>query len=153
MDALATQLSAMEWKYASQDTAAKEELTRRIALEGKRLGMITYSDLVRGIVFRVESVDGGRPYEIDVHDWSGFDRVLIGDFLGAISTESYIEGGFLATALVVNKLEFKPSDHFFQWMVKLGVLPAGDEDALLAFWIEHVNRAHIWYARHYDPAA
>lgn len=147
MDALATQLSAMEWKYATQDPAAKSELTRRIAAAGKRLGMITYSDLVRGIVFRVATVNGGQPYEIDVQDWSGFDRVFIGDFLGAISAESYVEAEFLATALVVNKLEFKPSDHFFDWMVGLGVLRPNDEDAVLAFWIEHVNRAHNWYAR------
>jgi hypothetical protein len=138
----------MEWRYASQDPAAQAELTRRIAREGKRLGMITYSDLARGVVFHVPDVNGGRPYEINVQEWTGFDRVFIGDFLGAISSASYIEAGFLATALVVNKAEFKPSNHFFEWMVGLGVLRPNDEDALLTFWIEHVNRAHNWYARH-----
>jgi hypothetical protein len=148
VDHLARQLSAMQWKYADHDSAAKQELAARIAREGKRLGMITYSDLVSGVVFRVPHVNGGRPYEIDVRDWTGFDRAFIGDFLGAISATSYIEADFLATALVVNKLEFKPSDHFFEWMVSLGVLAPGDDEALLAFWIDHVNRAHNWYARH-----
>src|SRR6266446_5422748 len=106
MDELATQLAAIEWRYANQDPVAKAELTRRIANEGKRLGMITYSDLVRGVRFRIPSVKNGEPFEIDVREWSGFDRAMLGDFLGAISADSYAEATFLATALVVNKVEF-----------------------------------------------
>ena len=97
MDPLGEYLGTVTWKYAGQDSEAKAELTRRISEAGRRLQMITYSDLVRGIRFRIPSINSGQPYEIDTADWTGFDRAMIGDFLGAISAESYAAGGFLAS--------------------------------------------------------
>ncbi|CAN5122563.1 hypothetical protein BH23GEM4_BH23GEM4_24500 [soil metagenome] len=76
------------------------------------------------------------------------DRAVLGSFLGAISAESYLQGGFLATAIVVNRSEFKPSDQFFNWMKDLEVLPDLKEDTVLAFWASQVNRAHNWYSSH-----
>lgn len=148
MDALAAKLASIEWRYAPQDEAAKTELTSRIAKAGRKLGLITYSDLARGVQFRLRSIHNGAPFTIDVQEWTGLDRAILGDFLGAISADSYREAQFLATALVVNKAEFKPSDQFFKWMKELGALPDTREDTVLAFWAEQVNRAHNWYARH-----
>jgi hypothetical protein len=76
---------------------------------------------------------------------SEFDRGMVGEFLGNISTRSYCAHGFMASALVVSRLEYKPSDLFFEWMVRLNVLPNTNQDTVLKFWIEHVNKAHNWY--------
>lgn len=148
MDELAERLAAINWKYADKDPAAKAELASRIAQAGRELRLITYSDLVRGVQFHLSNVRGAEPFEIDVEDWTGLDRAIVGEFLGSISEDSYREGGFLATALVVNKSELKPSDQFFIWMKELGVLPNTREDTVLLFWIEQVNLAHQWYRTH-----
>jgi hypothetical protein len=113
--------------------------------------LITYSDLVRGVTFRLPTVNGGVPFQIDVSDWSDLNRAILGDFLGAISAETYVEAGFLATALVVNKQEFMPRDQFFKWMNQLGALPDRKQDTVLAFWADQVNKAHNWYARRSPP--
>jgi hypothetical protein len=151
MDDLATKLGAIKWRYADQDAAAKAELARRIGAKGRKLGLVTYSDLVRGVTFRLPNVNNGVPFQIDTDEWTGLHRAILGDFLGAISADSYREAGFLATALVVNKLEYTPSDQFFKWMEELGVLPDLREDTVLAFWAQQVNKAHNWYRRNETP--
>lgn len=148
MDELAQKLAAVEWTYADGDPDTKVELAERIAAAGHELGLITYSDLVEGITFRLANVNKGVPFQIDTLAWTGLDRAIVGDFLGAISADSYREAGFLATALVVNKAELKPSEPFFRWMLSLGVLPDLTEDTVLAFWADHANRAHKWYRAH-----
>jgi hypothetical protein len=150
---LTAALRSARWKFAEADPAAKTELARRIADAGRKLQLITYSDLVRGITFRLPTVNGGVPFQIDVSDWSDLDRAILGDFLGAISTETYLQAGFLATALVVNKQEFMPSDQFFKWMNQLGALPNRKQDTVLAFWADQVNKAHNWYSRRQPAAA
>jgi hypothetical protein len=137
--------AAMEWTY--EDPRAGHELTRRIAEKGRKQGLIIYSELVRGVEFRLPNVAHGAPYTIDVFEWTGLDRAILGSFLGRISADSYQEGGFLATALVVNKSGYRPSDQFFEWMEKLGVLPDLSDDTVLAFWADQCNKAMKWYAR------
>jgi hypothetical protein len=44
---------------------------------------------------------------------------------------SYRKAKFMASALAINKMEFKPSYHFFTWMKELGVLSGRDVDD---FW-------------------
>ena len=146
MDDIARKMAAVQWSYGGRDPVALAELEQRIAEAGRKLGMVTYSDLVKGVTFRLPNVKRGQPFQINVYEWSGLDRAVLGEFLGYISTRSYREHGFMASALVVNKAEYKPSDHFFQWMKTLDVLPDLEEDTVLRFWIEHVNKAHTWYA-------
>ncbi|MCK9418280.1 MAG: hypothetical protein M0R70_02760 [Nitrospirae bacterium] len=141
-DELCQKMKAINWKWADKDPNALQVLEGRIADAGSMLGIVVYSDLVRGIDFHVPTVNNGNAYRIQTHEWSGFDRGLIGEFLGYISMRSYCEHGFMASALVVNKIEFKPSDHFFQWMETLNVLPDTTDDTVLKFWIEEVNKAH-----------
>jgi len=81
-----------------------------------------------------------------MYNWSGLDRAILGDFLGYISMRSYEEAGFMASALVVSRSEYKPSDLFFEWMKELNVLPNTDKDTILAFWADQVNKGHNWYS-------
>ncbi len=53
-----------------------------------------------------------------------------------------------SSALVVNRAEYKPSDIFFEWMEYLNVLPDLEEETVLAFWANEVNKAHNWYKSH-----
>lgn len=144
-DELIRRMAAIDWKFADQDPAALSELEARIAETGRNLALITYSDLVEGVVFRVPTIKDGAPYQISIYDWSGLDRLLIGDFLGYISTRSYRAHGFMASALVIGKAAYKPSDHFFQWMRDLQLLADTREETVLAFWAGQVNKAHNWY--------
>ena len=59
--------------------------------------------------------------------------------------QSYLTAGFMASALVIARLESKPSDIFFEWMKDLGVLPDLKEDTVLAFWSNQVKKSHHWY--------
>ncbi len=145
MDAIAQTMAAIAGNYGDKDPRALGELERRIAEAGRKLAMITYSDLVSGIMFTISTVNEGKPFQINIYEWSGLDRAVLGEFLGFISTRSYRDHGFMASALVVNKAEYKPSDHFFQWMKTLNILRDLEEDTVLRFWIDHVNKAHNWY--------
>jgi hypothetical protein len=138
--------AGMNWQY--EDPVARAELTRRIRQTGAKQKLIVYSDLVRGVAFHVPNIKHAATYLIDTSEWEGLDRALLGSFLGQISAESYMQAGFLASALVVNKSGFRPSDQFFEWMEELGVLPNLTEDTVLAFWADQVNKAHNWYSKH-----
>lgn len=137
-----------QWKWADKDPHAAEELTHRIIQAGQRRQFVPYSELVEGIEFRIPTIQQGRPYTIDTGEWAGFERALLGEFLGLISTESYRAGGFHATAIVVGKSESMPSSHFFEWMEHLGVLPDTKEGTVLRFWAEQVVLAHAYYKTH-----
>jgi hypothetical protein len=65
--------------------------------------------------------------------------------LGKISADSYLEAGFMASALAVTKGEREPSRLFFEWMKELDVLPNLRKDTVLAFWADQVNKAHSHY--------
>ncbi|MFL6334105.1 MAG: hypothetical protein ACJ754_12400 [Pyrinomonadaceae bacterium] len=144
-DELCKKMRDENWKWADKDPHALAILEGKIAEVGRTLGMITYSDLVKGVDFHLPNVRNGQAYRVPIHDWSGFDRGMVGEFLGYISMRSYCEHGFMASALVVNRLEYKPSDLFFEWMVRLNVLPETNEGTVLKYWIEQVNKAHNWY--------
>lgn len=146
IDQLSAALSNLRWTFSSADPMAKWELHRRIAATGRKRGLITYSDLVAGVSFTLPTVNRGAPFQIDITDWSDLDRLVLGDFLGAISTDRYLRAGFLATAIVVNKQEWTPSDHFFKWIADLGVIKSRKPEDVIPFWIEQVNKAHDWYS-------
>ena len=103
MDNIVRRMEKLSWIYGDKDPDALHELEERIAAAGQNLALITYSDLVRGVVFHVPNIGNGQAYEITVSNWSGLDRALIGDFLGYISTRSYLRARFMASALVVNR--------------------------------------------------
>lgn len=146
MDEIAKKMADVSWVYADRDPNALSILEERICQTGKRLQLITYSDLVKGVEFHLPNIRGGAAYQISIYDWSGLDRAILGEFLGYISMRSYNEARFMASALVVSRSEYKPSDLFFEWMKTLKVLPNTNKDTILAFWAEQVNKAHNWYS-------
>jgi len=99
MDAVARRMMEVKWSFADKDANALDTLAQRIADAGRREDVVTYSDLVRGLEFHLPTVQNGIPYRIDVHDWSGLDRSIIGEFLGYLSMQTYIEHGFMASGL------------------------------------------------------
>ena len=143
-------IAAMEeitWPYASNDQAnALQDLQDRICKTG-RLGvsLISYSNLVSGISFRFSNVRDGEPFVIDVQNWDGLERRIIGDCLGYISYVSYRDHDFMASALVAGLAWNKPSELFFEWMESIGAIPNMDEDTIDSFWIDQVNKAQAWY--------
>jgi hypothetical protein len=116
MDSIARKLTETGWTYGDKDPSALAILEGRVAKAGRRLGLITYSELVKGVTFHLPNVRRGAAYEIQTYDWKGLDRAIVGSFLGHISARSYIRAGFMASALVVNKGEYRPSQHFFDFM-------------------------------------
>ena len=147
MDAVTRQLVSCEWKYAPQDPAALEELTRRIEDAARREGLINYSDLVQGLTFHLSTVNDGRPFEIDTHSWTELHRRILGGFLGSIAANSYVEHGFLASAVAVSKETRNPSEPFFAWAHGLGLLEDNTELGRLAFWNDQLKRAYRTYGR------
>jgi hypothetical protein len=145
MDEIARKMAEIEWIYADKDPRALSTLEEKIADTGRKLGLITYSELVKGVDFHLPNVRKGEAYRIQIYDWTGLDRAILGEFLGYISSRSYQEAGFMASALVVNSTGYEPSDQFFEWMERLGVLPDTNKDTVLAFWADQVHKAHNWY--------
>ncbi|MDE2839832.1 MAG: hypothetical protein OXM03_04315 [Chloroflexota bacterium] len=139
-------LRSLTWEYAPHDLDALAVLRERIADTGKRFGLISYTDLVRGVSFHYPNINSGEAYRIETYDWSGLDRLIIGDCLGYLAKESYIDAGFFSSALVIGRLESRPSDNFFEWMESLEVLPDTRENTILRFWTEQVRLAHHWFA-------
>lgn len=142
MDEIEQKMNAINWTYAEGDPDALAELQRRIQDTARREDLITYSDLVKGVVFHLPNLNKGRPFQIDIHEWSPLDRALLGEFLGYISTLSYRRAKFMASAIVVGKDGYRPSEYFFSWMKQLGVLGGRDVDE---FWQEQVSKAHDWF--------
>ena len=137
----------IRWHYADRDPHALEELEQRIAAVGRRRGLVTYSDLVRGVIFELPNLrDGERT--VDVSDWQDLDRAVVGDFLGYISLRSYEQGRFFSSALVVSKMDGSPSEGFYSLLKELGLISSGRTDKAMYLWAEHVAKAHTWFSQH-----
>lgn len=145
MDVIEQRLRETQYQYADKDPTALGQLRDRVVQTGRRFGLISYTDLVRDVEFHYPNINHGRAHQIRGWEWSGLDRRIVGDCLAYISMESYVEARFMASALVIGRLESRPSDMFFEWMESLGVLPDTREDTVLAFWSDQVRRAHHWY--------
>ena len=136
------------WHYAPGDGAARGEVGRRLARVGRERQLISYSDLVAGVTFRLPNVQGGDPLCLGVPDWTDLHRAIIGDFLGYLSMESWQRGEFLASALAVSKATTEPSEGFRALLKEIDLLPAGGKMELIIFWSEQVRKAHDWFGSH-----
>ena len=96
--------------HFDDDAAALKELNVRLGAAGRRENVITYSELVRGIIFHLPTVFGGAPIELGVPEWSELHRAIIGGCLGRTACDSYAQGQFLVSALAVSKVTGEPSE-------------------------------------------
>jgi hypothetical protein len=145
MDSTLKKFRALPWHYAPADSAARFELKQRLARVGRGEQLVTYSDLVAGVTFRLPNVQGGHPFQLGVPDWTDLHRAIIGDFLGYLSMESWEQGRFLASALAVSKTTTEPSEGFRALLKEVDLLPAGGKTELILFWSDQVRKAHAWF--------
>jgi hypothetical protein len=144
---LLEKLKSFEWPIPNQDKTSYQEIKRRIADAGRRRKLLTYSELVNGIEFRIPSLNNGKPFRLNIGGWTGQDRYIIGQFLGKLSCETYEHYGFMANAMVVDALESRPSKNFFHWMEYVAAIPSNDETDILRFWADQLQKAQKWYRR------
>jgi len=147
MDPVLEAFHNIEWRYAKGDPKALEGLEERIAVAGRKRSLITYSDLVRGIAFKLPNL-GEPTLTIDVADWRELDRAIVGDFLGYISMRSYDRANCFSSALVVSKNDGTPGDGFYNLLKQLGLIPNLKSKKALDIWAEHVGKAHTWFSKH-----
>jgi len=139
------ELERTRWRYADGDLAALRELRRRMdAIGGEPEKFLNYTELVDGIEFRLANVNGGVPHRIGA--WDELDRALVGDFLGRLVVDSYRDGGFFVSALVVSKEEKTPGKGFYELARQVGTLKSKDKLVELEFWMKHVKLAREWYS-------
>lgn len=146
MDKISERFQTISWHYAPRDPEAQAQLETRIAEVGRREDLITYSDLVRGVTFRLSNLTDSA-HQIDPSDWQDLDRAIVGDFLGYLSMKSYESAGFFSSALVVSKRDGTPGEGFYAFLRELGLISKSKTDKAMFLWADHVKRAHEWYAQ------
>jgi hypothetical protein len=146
MDKILERFRSMTWNYAPKDPVARAELDQRIAEVGRKRGLITYSDLVRGVTFDLANLREPQ-HQIDTTDWQDLDRAILGDFLGYLSMESYERAGFFSSALVVGKQAGSPGEGFYNLLKELGLIASSKTDKAMYLWADHVAKAHTWYSK------
>ena len=139
-------LESMTWPYADRDPAALSALGDRLVQVGRRADLITYTDLVRGVTFRLPNVDNGHPFELGVPEWRDVDRDILGDCLGRLCVDSYRAGGFLISALAKARETGEPSEGFWNLVRAADLFQSKNAEKRLLFWMEQVKKAHAWYA-------
>lgn len=148
MDRVAARLARYSWPYAEQDPHALTEIARRVAAVGRQESLITYTDIVSGIDFRIRTVNGGEALRLGVPEWEILHRAIIGDFLGRLCLDTYQAAQFMGSALVVASDTQQPSAGYRQLMRELGLLRGQTEAEFLAHWIPQTRKAYAWYAKH-----
>lgn len=146
MDRVAQRLAQYSWPYADQDPSALAEIGRRVAEAGRKQELITYSELVTGIDFHIPSVNHGRPVRLGVPEWTDLHRAIIGDFLGRLCVDTWADGQFIGSALVVAAEARQPSFGYTDFMKQLGLLRGNSESEFLQHWVSETHKAYEWYA-------
>lgn len=148
MDKTAIILEDTQWVYSDQDTQALDKLRSLLQKTARKKTVITYSELVGGITFNIDSINNGQPYQIQTDHWQDLDRVIIGDFLGKLASESYRDYGFMISALSVDASTMSPSMYFFRWAKELGLLKDDSEEGRDIFWNMQLQKAYA--TKYYD---
>lgn len=134
-----------EWPYPSADPNGQRHIRKKLeaAAGSKRQDPLTYSDLVGDVEF---TLPDGRKHSIIVHDWTGFDRMLIGQHLGFLASESFTDHGFMLSAFAVDSSNRRPSNGFFDLGVAFGAFPKDDPKRRDSFWTTQMALAHEFYS-------
>jgi len=136
-----------DWAWPRSDKHALEELEFRIEKAARNKGFLDYSELVKGVTFKIPTINDGGPFEIDVRSWRDIDRAILGQFLGYISMKSYEKHDFMLSAIVIGRNSSEPSHHFYQWVKWLGMLSDTSENGMISFWAKHFKAAHRHYSK------
>lgn len=148
MDQVARRLLQYTWRYADEDPEALAAMKKRVADTGRARTLITYTDLVTNIDICVPAVNGGRPFRLGVPEWTDLHRDIVGDFLGRLCVDTYRDGHFMGSALVVSWETNQPSRGYRDLMRRLGVLAGKTDEEFLIHWSSETQKAHDWYATH-----
>lgn len=131
----------------ARNQAAIDELYQRIRRRAKARGMMSYSELVRGIKFECPELYS-EPFEIVTFDWKGADRKFIGGTLAQMLTETILETRCIITSIIVDANANAPSKILFDWLYDVGVLPDLNVSTVDSFWVHHVKQTHEWFKTH-----
>lgn len=136
--------NSRQWKYLDLDDPAIAILEDRIAACGKRDGLLTYTDLAKGVCFNLKTCSG---YVINTPNWTPMDSEIIGEYLSYISIQSYANYGFMASALVFREDLNQSSPPFFDLARAEGWLVGKTKNKNVQddFWMNEVRKAHIHY--------
>ena len=145
MDRVAEQLLRFTWPYADQDPDALATIAKRVADAGRQETLITYTNLVKGLDICVSTVNGGQAFRLGVPEWTELHRAIIGDFLGRLCVDTYLDGGFMGSALVVGADTMQPSQGYRDFMRKVGLLTGPSEEEFLNHWAPETRKAYNWY--------
>lgn len=138
----------MGWDLLFDDEAAVKEIRKRLEATARRREVITYGKLVKGIEFRDDGINNGRPFQIK--KWDDREIRLVTKALRPIGEASYRQHKFILTALVVwAPPRVGPGEGFFTLAASLGHrIPASYRQA---FWEKQVKMAHDYFRNPTSP--
>ncbi|MDH4227046.1 MAG: hypothetical protein OEV59_04745 [Deltaproteobacteria bacterium] len=144
-DAVAKKMMSIVWTYADKDAAALAEVKNRIGIAAKKEVLLRSSEFVKGLTFKLPQVFNSEPYYIKIWNWSERDKNILGDFLGHVSMDSYLEHGFMLSALVIDDKGDGPGEMFSDMIKMSGAVTDPSEDNIRAFWAEQVKKVFAHY--------
>jgi len=138
-------MSRGPFKWAIADSAAIAILTGRLEAYAKLGRFITYSQLVSDVNFKIYP---NQDYFIDVEEWHGLDRTIIGEYLAWIIVNSYRDNGIMLSTICVTKRgEQMPGFSFFTWMQSVRLLEDLSEESILGFWATETKKVFNFYKK------
>lgn len=145
MDDIAHKLLAKTFPYTDVNSDALRVMSQRIAEAARKKGggTLTYGELVKDVPLHM----GSREFTISARGFTANNRRLLSWLLGHLSKQSYLQGEFFASALVVDKKTRKPGTLFFRFVHELGALNEQTPEAESRFWQAQRLKAHEFYAR------
>lgn len=153
-------MSRESWRFANGDEQAYGRLGERLAAAAVNQRLLTYSELVDGILFRLPTVEA-QPLLLGVPSWEPLHRAILGDFLGRLAVESYQSHRFLISAIAVQQegssvgqgpAHGQPSLPFFELAKRVGLLRDSTDIGRLEFWQEQVRLAYAHFTGHRSSA-
>jgi hypothetical protein len=73
--------------------------------------------------------------------------MIVGDFLGYLSMETYERAKFFSSALVVSKQDGSPGEGFYNLLRELGLIASSRPDNAMYLWADPVAKAHTSYSK------
>lgn len=135
-----------------ENPEAIQAMKERIAEYARRRQLLSYSELVSGILFIKPKYFGKEPHLINTYSWTGDERHMIGTALAQIVMETVGESNCIITTIVTHKNpnEFGtlPSEVFWKWIQSLGVIDTINEQEVMMFWGQQIEATFRYYRNH-----